>query len=807
MASSARIDELQKKFDENPRRYFAPLANEYRKAGQLDRAIALCREHLPKQPGHMSGHIVYGQALYEAGEPVEARRVFQTALDLDPENVIALRHMGDIDRASGDVDEARHWYTRVLDADPRNAEVTALIDALASDRPTAPHAEFAAPPLVSTEPALEPAAFEPSPADATPADATPADVSGEPSVLHPEEFEPGPAASVEAVAINADLADVGSHRSDEPEADPFLGAGADPAFGAASVGREPEAEGADAAWPFAEPLQVDAARDESRDAGSADAPELLGAPGDDLIFHDEPRGEPLELIHPDAEFLGEPEESATLRAQSALEGLVLLEPVYDANADQHATLDAAPEPPAFADVPLDAPLLEADARADDALGPPTLDAAPGPHAGAVAGDEPLPSVEAFAYDAPPLSLAADPPADVAALAAVDPPTSSGSLPSIDDFAYDAVAEGAPDEGAPAAPALADAALLPSIVDFVFVGPSIDEFLVDEQDADADAPPAAAVAEFAEREPSAWASDAVDDDTPRESVAPEPALATTEEAGEREGAVGSPFVTETMAELYLRQGFRDEALGVYRQLLASDPYNAAISAKVRELTGDFASVPAPPPVADAPTARSFFAALATRRAPRPATPASTAPPAAPPAASPSERATTVGGPTGADGFGFGVDELDAFVDPASPGDAGAAPDAAALRPIEAYGYDVPSGAGAGADPGSLDALFGHQPVGATDAAAATALAAAFGAAGDVNAAAAPLDEMFRRAAAEPTPPRRATPTAFSFEQFFTDEVAPPPAAGTSNAAPPARFGEESPGDLDQFNSWLDGLKRK
>ncbi len=69
MASSARIDELRKKFDENPRRYFAPLANEYRKAGDLDQAILICQEYLPQQPGHMSGHIVYGQALYELGSP------------------------------------------------------------------------------------------------------------------------------------------------------------------------------------------------------------------------------------------------------------------------------------------------------------------------------------------------------------------------------------------------------------------------------------------------------------------------------------------------------------------------------------------------------------------------------------------------------------------------------------------------------------------------------------------------------------------------------------------------------------------
>ena len=73
MASNARIDELKKKFDENPRRYFAPLANEYRKAGDVAQAIAICREHLPQQPGHMSGHIVFGQALYENNELEESR--------------------------------------------------------------------------------------------------------------------------------------------------------------------------------------------------------------------------------------------------------------------------------------------------------------------------------------------------------------------------------------------------------------------------------------------------------------------------------------------------------------------------------------------------------------------------------------------------------------------------------------------------------------------------------------------------------------------------------------------------------------
>jgi tetratricopeptide (TPR) repeat protein len=167
MASSARIDELRKKFEENPRRYFAPLANEYRKAGDIEQAISICKEYLPQQPGHMSGHIVYGQALYEARQYEEARTVFETALALDPENLIALRHLGDIALIVGDIDGARVWYGRVLEADPRNEEIQAQLKSLESVGPAA------APTPMST-PAVESAGALATPPPAAPAPELPA---------------------------------------------------------------------------------------------------------------------------------------------------------------------------------------------------------------------------------------------------------------------------------------------------------------------------------------------------------------------------------------------------------------------------------------------------------------------------------------------------------------------------------------------------------------------------------------------------------------------------------------------------------
>ncbi|HEX5972330.1 MAG TPA: tetratricopeptide repeat protein [Gemmatimonadaceae bacterium] len=161
MSGSARFDELKKKFDENPRRYFAPLANEFRKSGDAEQAVMICEEFLPQQPGHMSGHIVYGQALYDLGRLDDARTVFETALTLDPENLIALRHLGDIARAHGDLELARLWYQRVLEADPRNEEVQGLLSSLdgspAAEPPRAAAAPESAPPAAFSfsEPAAE----------------------------------------------------------------------------------------------------------------------------------------------------------------------------------------------------------------------------------------------------------------------------------------------------------------------------------------------------------------------------------------------------------------------------------------------------------------------------------------------------------------------------------------------------------------------------------------------------------------------------------------------------------------------------
>ena len=192
MAGPSRIDELRKKFDENPRRYFAPLANEYRKIGDFEQAIFICQEFLPQQPGHMSGHIVYGQALFETGRHDEARSVFETALALDPENLIALRHLGDIARAHGDNETARAWYRRVLESDPRNEEIAAILTSIETDgpqtQPSVPQAASSAPDAQSSLLTIQSAISSASPGtDSHTTSAAPDPIVDEPLTSAPSE--------------------------------------------------------------------------------------------------------------------------------------------------------------------------------------------------------------------------------------------------------------------------------------------------------------------------------------------------------------------------------------------------------------------------------------------------------------------------------------------------------------------------------------------------------------------------------------------------------------------------------------------
>ena len=684
MASSARIDEIKKKFDENPRRYFAPLANEFRKAGDLEQAILICEEFLPQQAGHMSGHIVYGQALFESGRLPESRTVFETALALDPENLIALRHLGDIARAQGETADARRWYDRVLEADPRNEEIQALIAELDGGAPAAT------------------AAASPPPLDMIDIDL--------------------PALDAVAPPVASAASDARASSPAVPPPLPVTGAGTDLAAGFSLDGLEHAATdtGATAAsLPRAEGLET----------GEFEVPGETHARADGL--------EPLEFEAPS---------SAPARA----EGL-------------EATALPAPEPMAGEG---DGGLLDLESSFELGAGSAsTRESAVAPLAGlettgpghAAAADEPaLPSLDLDE------GLAVPPHGDI--LQATDA-RASGTVPP--------AGAGSPGEDPRMEPPAAMEAM-----------------------------PALAL------EPDAAGEDhAGTDDLPMMELSPsviaaEAALTHEPVPAAGAAAIAPPFVTETMAELYLSQGFREQALGVYRQLSAAAPGDARLRDRLRALEQEGRGEGV---AGDGPTVREIFFRLATRM--------------------PGQRAAADLPP-----------DRDDFAALATP--AVAAPALPAPDPVDRPSAPSPSGTparGSGAVPsaaeraataqgsatttGSIDALFGTRPSSTSEDSAASALAQAFGSAvepsimsgrparaasGELS-----LDSVFRDA-----PPRASRVSqSFSFDQFFSESAAaegaspgaalsPTPARGTPTQGEPA---ERTADDVEQFNSWLQGLK--
>lgn len=192
MTESPRLLELQQKFEDNPRRYFASLANEYRKAGDLQRAMSICRIYLEKQPEHMAGHVVLGQALHANGNVEEAAEIFKIVLQLDPENLIALKCLGDIAERHGNLQQAHENFRRVLTADPRDHDINKRLRAVEQElKLAASKNEEWIPPRTSGEfniPDEEPAS--PAPVPTPPEEAAP--VTSEPATVE------DPAANVES---------------------------------------------------------------------------------------------------------------------------------------------------------------------------------------------------------------------------------------------------------------------------------------------------------------------------------------------------------------------------------------------------------------------------------------------------------------------------------------------------------------------------------------------------------------------------------------------------------------------------------
>lgn len=116
---------LQERYDEQPdSRVFAPLADCLRKQGKLQEALGVCHTGLSKHPRYSSAYVILGKIHLERGDDGAAREAFLRVLEFDPQNLLALRQLAELDESREDFAAAvsRWELVTALEIDPAKAE-------------------------------------------------------------------------------------------------------------------------------------------------------------------------------------------------------------------------------------------------------------------------------------------------------------------------------------------------------------------------------------------------------------------------------------------------------------------------------------------------------------------------------------------------------------------------------------------------------------------------------------------------------------------------------------------------------------
>jgi tetratricopeptide (TPR) repeat protein len=152
MNSNPRIEALLRRLEKDRASVaFAQLAEEYRRGGDYQQAIAICREGLARHPGYLSAQVTLGRALIELRQFDDARQELEAVLSVAPDNLAAIRALAEIHQHVGET-EIAHFSEAAIAAAPPVVAPPA-VDALPPEDPAA-LSEPLPPPIEEFDPAL-----------------------------------------------------------------------------------------------------------------------------------------------------------------------------------------------------------------------------------------------------------------------------------------------------------------------------------------------------------------------------------------------------------------------------------------------------------------------------------------------------------------------------------------------------------------------------------------------------------------------------------------------------------------------------
>ncbi len=132
---NAMIDTLEKALSDNPESMrFARLADMYLHVGKIDDAVELCTRGLQKYPRYITGRFILAKGLMAQGNNEDARREFETVLEMNNRYVLAWKYYGDLLRNMGQHDASDLSYSELLEIDPLDEDSRAMVEALKQKR-------------------------------------------------------------------------------------------------------------------------------------------------------------------------------------------------------------------------------------------------------------------------------------------------------------------------------------------------------------------------------------------------------------------------------------------------------------------------------------------------------------------------------------------------------------------------------------------------------------------------------------------------------------------------------------------------
>jgi len=125
MDENPRIGELRKKIEKDPgSRLFAQLAEELRKEGRHEDAIAVARGGLEKHPNYPSARLTLARALLDAKRSKEARSELEHIVKASPDNILARRLLAEVLDEMGEASQAIEQFERTLQLAPDDKGLT-----------------------------------------------------------------------------------------------------------------------------------------------------------------------------------------------------------------------------------------------------------------------------------------------------------------------------------------------------------------------------------------------------------------------------------------------------------------------------------------------------------------------------------------------------------------------------------------------------------------------------------------------------------------------------------------------------------